>query len=147
MAKLETVVLKSIPEVINVGDDINDITIITKIEFHPIDVSLKMEYLLHLLVYDVHGKPDVPVIINNWDESEVIGLKQENKDDFLGRQFVPICADERIKTIETPIALKLGDLKDSGSFYKRKLEVLATLIPAIGRATKWSEPFECDLVY
>ena len=72
MAKIESVSIKSIPDVINVGDDVNDITIVTKIEFHSLDVSLKMEYLLHLLVYDIHGNTDVPIIINNWDEIEVI---------------------------------------------------------------------------
>ena len=147
MAKIESVSIKSIPDVINVGDDVNDITIVTKIEFHSLDVSLKMEYLLHLLVYDIHGNTDVPIIINNWDESEVIGLEQENKDDFLGRKFVPVCSDEKFLTIETPITLKLGNINGSQSFYRRKIEVLATLVPAIGRSTKWSQPFVCDLVF
>lgn len=147
MAKLTSVSLKSIPEFINVGDDVNDITIITKVEFHPLDVSLNMEYLLHLLVYDVHGSPDIPIIINNWDESKVIGLEQDGKDDFLGNKIISISADEAVKIFETPITLRLGQLQNSQSFYKRKLEVLATLIPAIGRSTKWSEPFESKLVF
>lgn len=147
MAKIASVSLKFIPEVINVGDDINDITIITKIAFHPLDISLKMEYLLYLMVYDIHGKPDIPIIIGNWDESKVIGLQQDGKDDFLGKKIINITADEDVKVFETPLALKLGNLNNSISFNKRKLEVLTTLIPAVGRATKWSQPFETTLVY
>ncbi len=48
--------------------------------------------------------------------------------------------------LETRIALKLRNLKDIGSFYKRKLEDLVIFTPAIGRATKRSESFERDLV-
>ena len=46
MAKIISVSLLSIPEVINVGDDISDITVRTEIGFHPMDLTMKMEYLL-----------------------------------------------------------------------------------------------------
>ncbi|MCF7560645.1 hypothetical protein L3X39_08340 [Sabulilitoribacter multivorans] len=148
MAKIESVSLKSIPETINVGDEISDIIVVTKIKFHQLDFNLSMEYLLHLFVYDIHGSVDVPIIINNWDDSNVIGVKEDAKDDFLGKKTVTIHAsDDIIKTFETPMTLKLGNLNGSHSYYKRKLEVLATITPAIGRASKWSEPFETNLVF
>ncbi len=147
MAKIESVSLQHIPETINVGDNISDITIMTKIEFHPLDLSLKMEYLLYLFVYDIHGNPDVPIIIGNWDESVFSGMRLDGIDDLLGKKIIPLTATNTSCTIETPMELKLGDLNKSQSYYKRKLEVFASLIPAIGRSSKWSEPFETNLVF
>ena len=148
MAKIESVSLKSIPETINVGDEISDIIVVTQIKFHQLDLNLNMEYLLHLFIYDIHGSVDAPIIINNWDESNVIGVKENIKDDFLGKKTVTITTTrETVRIIETPITLKLGSLNGSHSYYKRKLEVLATITPAIGRASKWSEPFETNLVF
>ncbi|MDO7173584.1 hypothetical protein [Mariniflexile sp. AS56] len=146
MAKIKSVSLKSIPESIHVGDNVSDITILTNLEFHPLDISLQMEYMLYLFVYDVHGKPDVPIILSNWDDSVFMGMQLDGKDDLLGRKVVSIVANSN-PLIETPIALKLGNLNDSHSCYKRKLEVFATLIPAIGKASKWSEPFEASIVF
>ena len=146
MAKIKSVSLKSIPETINVGDNISDIIIQTHIDFHPLDVSLNMEYMLYLFVYDVHGKPNLPVILSNWDESVFLEMQLDGKDDLLGRKVVAVSANSN-SVIETPIALKLGNLKGSQSYYNRKLEVFATLIPAISKASKWSEPFKADLVF
>jgi hypothetical protein len=147
MAKIESVSLQHTPETINVGDNISEVTIITQIEFHPLDVSLKMEYLLYLLVYDIHGKPDVPIIIGNWDETVFSGMRLDGVDDLLGKKIIPITATIISCNIETPIALKLGDLYSSQSYHKRKLEVFASLIPAVGRSSKWSEPFEINIVF
>ena len=147
MAKIKSVSLQDIPETINVGDNVSDIIIVTQIEFHPLDISLKMEYVLYLLVYDIHGKPDVPIIIGNWDESEFSGMRLDGKDDLLGKKMLPVTAKKTRCIIETPIALKLGDLYGSQSYHKRKLEVFASLIPAVGRSSKWSEPFETNIVF
>lgn len=46
-----------------------DIIVHTKIEFHPLDISLQMEYQLFLFVYDINGEIDIPVIIGNWNET------------------------------------------------------------------------------
>ncbi|WP_445735654.1 hypothetical protein [Mariniflexile sp.] len=149
MAKIESVTLKHIPKTIDVGDNISDIIIVTQIEFHHLDMSLKMEYLLYLFVYDVHGKPDVPIIVSNWDDSTFFGMQLDGKDDLLGKEMIAINASSGNSNniIETPIALKLGNLHGSHSYHTRKLEVFATLVPAINEASKWSEPFETDIVF
>lgn len=147
MAKIESVSLQQIPETIDVGDNVSDITIVTQIVFHPLDLSLQMEYILYLFVYDIHGNPDVPILLSNWDESSFYGMRLDGKDDLLGKKKVSIKATKEKSKIETPIALKLGDLYESQSYHKRKLEVFASLIPAIGTSSKWSEPFESNIVF
>lgn len=148
MAKIEVVKLKSIPDTINVGDDINDITVIVKIAFHPLDISQKMEYLLHLFVYDVHGKMDVPVIVSNWDESTVLGVSEDGRhDDFIGKETLTVKAEDGQTSFEVPMALQLGHLSGYHSSVSRKFEVFATLIPAVSRVSKWSEPFESQLLF
>lgn len=148
MAKIEEVKLKSIPKTINAGDDINDITIIIQVAYHPLDVSLKMEYLLHLFVYDIHGKMDVPVIVSNWDDSTVLSVSEDGrKDDFLGKETLTIKAEDGHTNFEIPMALKLGHLSGHHSSVSRKFEVFATLIPAVSRVSKWSEPFESELLF
>lgn len=148
MAKITKVQLKSIPKTINVGDYINDITVIVDLEFHELDVSLKMEYLMYVYVYDIHGNMDVPVIISNWDDSKVISVSEDGrKDDFLGKKVVAVSTTGEHTTFEVPMALKLGHLSGYSSSVSRKFEVLATLIPATGRVSKWSQPFESELLF
>lgn len=147
MAKINSVFLESIPKIIHVGDNISDIIINTQIEFHSLDLKLEMEYLLYLFVYDVHGKVDIPVIIGNWDESDVFGVTFDRKDHLLGKKMLNITANKATIQLQTSIALKLGKQKKGASNSSRELEVFATLIPAIGRASKWSEPFETNLVF
>ena len=148
MAKISSVRFKSIPEIINVGDDINDISILIDIEFHALDISNKMEYLLHLFVYDVHGDIDIPVIISNWDDSTVLGVSQDGRnDDFLGKETVFVKANSSKKSLELPMALRLGQLAYYNSPVSRKFEVFATLIPAVSRVSKWSEPIEAQLLH
>ncbi len=147
MAKINLVSLDLVPEIINVGDDITDIIINTQIEFHKLDIKMQMEYLLYLFVYDVHGKEDIPVIISNWDESYVMGISLDRKDHLLGKTMLNITARTVNVKLQTPIAIKLGELKKGASNSSRELEVFATLIPAISRASKWSEPFESKLIF
>ncbi|SEL94854.1 hypothetical protein SAMN04487910_3683 [Aquimarina amphilecti] len=152
MAKIVEVILDKIPEYVEVSDNKkNNILITTKIEFHPLDVSGNMEYLLHLFVYDVHGVKDVPVLISNWDDTQVLRVvKNERKDDFLCKQSILIRSEEvkeQVLEVKTPMVLKLGELQENTSVYNRKFEVFATLIPAIDRVSKWSEPFESKLVF
>lgn len=109
---------------------------------------MKMEYQLCIFIYDIHGDVDVPVIIGNWDDSDVLGVAQSSKDDFLGKKVVPVTATGKlIMEIKIPIALKLGNLTKKSSSHSRKLEVFATMIPAVGRVSKWSEPFESHLYF
>ncbi|KZS38864.1 hypothetical protein AWE51_14890 [Aquimarina aggregata] len=152
MAKIVEVTLDKIPEYVQVDDHrTNTIIVKTQIEFHSLDISGNMEYLLHLFVYDVHGEKDIPVLISNWDDTKVFRVaRNERKDDFLCKQSVLIKSDEANKTskiIKTPMTMKLGKLQDNTSIYTRKFEVFATLIPAIDRVSKWSEPFESQLVF
>ena len=67
MAKILSVDLLKIPKFIHVGDDVNDLTVVTKIRFHPLDIKLEMEYCLHVFIYDIHGEVDAPLVIPNWD--------------------------------------------------------------------------------
>ncbi len=147
MAKILKVELLSVPKVINVGDDINDITVVVKVQFHPLDIKLEMPYCLHLFVYDIHGVVDAPLVLPNWDESQVLPVSLDRKDDFLGKEVVMLIASEEETTIETPMALHLGRFNREMSYTSRKIEVFATMAPVVGRASKYSEPFSSRLTY
>jgi len=147
MAKILSVDLLKIPKFIHVGDDVNDLTVVTKIRFHPLDIKLEMEYCLHVFIYDIHGEVDAPLVIPNWDSSTVMSLSMDRKDDFLGKKTVIMTAESKEKTIETPIALTLGNFNKQKSYTTRNLEVFATLTPVIGRASKWSKRFTSNISY
>ena len=147
MAKIKSVQIQPISENISIGNEIINVVINTQIEFHPIDLKLEMEYLLHLFVYDIHGKADVPVIIGNWDESYIKGVLQDRRDHLFGKAAVNITATKQNIEIETVLNLKLGQIDVHSYIFSRTLEVFATLIPAVGRASKWSEPVEANLVF
>lgn len=147
MAKILLVDLQSVPEVINVSDNVNDLTVETTIQFHQLDIDQKMEYCLHLFVYDIHGTVDVPVVLANWDESSVISVSKDRNDDFLGKAVVMLKADKPEVIIKTPLSLHLGKLNRERSYFTRKLEVFATVAPVVGRASKWSRPFETQIAY
>ena len=85
MAKIISVTLGVIPEEIILNDLTSDIEVQTKIEFHDLDIQFDMEYCLQLFVYDVRGTLDTPVIISNWDESQVISVSKDRNDHFLGK--------------------------------------------------------------
>ncbi|AXT57155.1 hypothetical protein D1815_15900 [Aquimarina sp. AD1] len=152
MAKIKQIILDRIPEYVEVDDHkINNIIVNTEIEFHPLDISGNMEYLLHLFVYDMHGASDVPVLISNWDETKIVRVEQDDrKDDFLCKESVLIKCDQANKkelVIKTPMSVKLGKLQGNSSVYHRNFKVFGTLIPAVFRASKWSEAFESKLVF
>ena len=63
MAKILSVKLLSIPEVIIVNDNENDFTVVVEVEFHNLDIQLQMEYCLHLFLYDVRGLVDAPLVL------------------------------------------------------------------------------------
>ena len=147
MAKILSVELVSLPEVIVVNDDNNDFTILVDIEFHDIDLHLKMEYCLHLFVYEVHGELDAPLIISNWDESKVLPITKDRRDEYLGRETKMITAKSKNELFKIDMSLKLGQLTKRSSHFSKKTEVFATLAPAIGRASKWSLPFESSIEF
>ncbi len=152
MAKIKQVALDRVPEYVEVDNTkTNAIIVNTDIEFHPIDISGNMEYLLHVFVYDVHGVNDVPVLIANWDDTEIANVvRNDRRDDFLCRESRLIrCSEvtEKEVTIKIPMTVKLGKIQDNTSVYTRKFKVFATLIPAVYRASKWSEDFESKLVF
>lgn len=147
MAKIQSVSLLEIPEFINVGDNDNDITVVTKVVFHQIDLKLEMEYCLHLFVYSVHGDVDAPLVIPNWDESRVVPIVTDRKDTLLGEALEQFTATDMALTINTKMALKLGKLDINKTYYSRKLEVFATITPAVGRASKWSQPFTTQIMH
>ena len=147
MAKILSVSLLSIPEVIVVNDNLNDFTFVTEIEFHDLDIQFNMEYCLHLFVYDILGDADAPLIIPNWDESKVFPISIDRKDEYLGFQVKNIIALEKTQTIKTLMRLQLGKLGETTSHFSKKLEVFASMAPAIGRASKWSNPFESRIEF
>ena len=147
MAKILSVSLLSIPEVIIVNDNHNDFTVVVEVEFHNLDIQLKMEYCLHLFLYDIHGVVDAPLVLPNWDESKVLSISSDRQDEYLGSAKKKILAIEKNKTLTIPMRLKLGKLSQRSSHYSKKLEVFATIAPAIGRASKWSLPFESRIEF
>lgn len=147
MAKILLVNLQSVPDAINVSDNANDITVETTIQFHHLDIKQEMEYCLHLFVYDINGDVDAPIVLPNWDESVLLSITSTRKDDFLGKAVIMLKADQPEVTIKTPMALHLGKLLKGRTYFTRKLEVFATVAPVIGRASKWSQPFETSIEY
>lgn len=149
MAKLISVELLEVPDEITVGDNDIDITVITTIDFHKIDVACNMEYCLHLFVYDVRGKKDPPLMMANWDESYMVSLETayDKVDDFLGKTSVIVKAEGKEKIIKTPMSLKLGSFNKNNTYITRKLSVFATAEPAIGRVSKWSKPYKTEVLY
>ena len=142
MAKLISVEFLNVPDSIDLTDNKTDITVITKMQFHDQDIQSNMEYYLNLFVYDVHSNIDPPSVIANWDETYVIPIETslDHADDFIGTKAIHIHATKKEITIETPMTLKLGNLKAKGASYVRKIEVFATAVPIIGRVSKWSKP-------
>ena len=128
----------------------NEISVLTVIDFHDIDISLNMEYILHLFVYDVNGNKDIPVIISNWDDTKIIEVSKNNKkDDFLGKKHLLIKTENLEKKsldIVTNVGLNIGAVTPQSPLSKRTLEVFATLIPAVDRVSKWSENFKINLM-
>ena len=147
MAKILSVSLLSIPEVIVVNDNHNDFTVVVEVEFHNLDIQLKMEYCLHLFLYDVHGVVDAPLVLPNWDESKVLSISVERQDEYLGSATKKILVTKKNENLTIPMRLKLGKLSQRSSHYSKKLEVFATIAPAIGRASKWSLPFEARIEF
>lgn len=148
MAKLVNVSLQSIPEVIVVSDNDNDFTVQVDIEFHDLDISLEMEYVLHIFVYDIHGEVDAPLVLPNWDESKVLPISMSNRhDEFMGKASVKVNASKKTDQLNIAMRLKLGKLSERSSRTSKKLEVFATLTPAIGRSSKWSLPFQSQIVF
>ena len=147
MAKILSVDLQSVPDVINVSDNANDIIVETQIQFHKLDIEQGMEYCLHLFVYDIHGEADVPMVLPNWDESTIVSLSLDRKDDFLGKATVMLKAEKTNTEIKTPMALHIGKLEKGTTYFTRKLVVFATIAPVVGRASKWSKPFKTQIAY
>ncbi|TXE07375.1 hypothetical protein ES711_11450 [Gelidibacter salicanalis] len=149
MAKIISVELLEIPDKITVGLNNTDITVLTTIDFHEMDIKGNVEYCLHLFVYDIHGKIDPPLIISNWDESYVISIQSslDRRDDFLGQTKVMFKACELQIAIVTPMVLKLGSLSQKGIYLTRQLEIFATATPAVGRISKWSIPYETQVYH
>lgn len=147
MAKIKHVRLEEVPEVINVGDEVTNLTVVTDIEFHHLDLKLEMEYCLQLFVYDIHGTVDAPLIVANWDESAVLSIPSDRKDEFLGFSKQLLIATATNTSLKTPIRLGLGKLNTTSSYHSRKLNVFATMSPAIGRASKWAKPFETEIIF
>lgn len=149
MAKILSVHLKSIPEVIVVNDNDNDFTVQIAIEFHHLDIALQMEYVLHVFVYDIHGNVDAPLVVPNWDESRVIPIPEGafSSDELIGKSSKKLSASKKVETLEIPMRLKLGKLSERSSRTSKKFEVFATMTPAIGSASKWSKPFESRIEF
>lgn len=148
MAKIKSVSIESIPKVIIVNDDINDFTVLVEVQFHAIDISLQMEYVLHVFLYDIHGEIDAPLVVSNWDESHVMPISTSyGHDEYMGKSSIRLIATKQDSSYEIPMKLKLGKLSERSSRISKKLEVFATMTPAIGRASKWSPSFNSEIVF
>lgn len=147
MAQINSVEIKNVPEYIEVGDNDTPISVEVKITFHKIDIKLEMAYILDVIIYDIHGPLDVPVVLANWKDTKVIPISQGRKDKYLGFAKVELEANKEVETLDIPISLKLGKLAENDSHILRRLDVFATLTPAVGRCSKWSAQFESFLLH
>ena len=103
--------------------------------------------MLCLFIYDVNGKIDIPVIIGNWDQTNIYGISDDRHDHLMGTIKLPITATEPNQILNTSIKLNLGRVLDGDSYFSKKLEVFGTLIPAVGRASNWSKPKEVSIIF
>ena len=147
MAKLTSIKLGELPDFINVGNDLTEVSIEVTIDFHKIDLQLEMEYMLFLFVYDVNGKIDIPVIIGNWDKTSIYGISDDRHDHLMGTIKLPIKATKSNLVLNTSLELSLGKISDGDSYFSKQIEVFGTLMPAIGRVSNWSKPKEVDIVF
>lgn len=147
MAKIKTVEFVNTPSTIVVGDDITDIQVMVKVEFHQLDIRLEMEYVLYVFIYDICGAFDTQFLIPNWDETKINPLVSELKDDFFGKSFKKVLAKESLQEISFKMDFQLGQLKAIKSPYSKKLNAYAVLIPCIGVNVKQSNIHNLDLVY
>ncbi|MBT8205775.1 MAG: hypothetical protein KJN96_04100 [Eudoraea sp.] len=149
MAKIKSIKLESIPEVIVVGDNVNTIDVVLEINFHRIDLENEMEYMLHLYLFDIRGRMDAPIFIPNWDECVVIPLlkKHDIKDYFLAKKSINLIAQQEIISIPVEIALEAEDIQRKAPITSSNLAAFATLVPAISVASKWSKSFEVQVTY
>ncbi len=145
MAKIKSVIPVNIPSKVVVGSGASKIVVHTAIEFHSIDLKLEMEYLLYLYAYDVRGKTDVQILLNNWDESSIASIPQETEDDVLGKTSTKIIARTKDQNVETSVILKMGSIDSAKHYEYRYLRIFAEIIPAIGQASKWSETLQIDV--
>lgn len=147
MAKILQVKPINTPKKVLVGSEAIEIHIHTEIEFHALDIKLEMEYLLYLYAYDIRGRTDVQVLINNWDESSISAIPQETEDDILGKTSDKIMATKKNQRIDTTIILKMGTIDKRKHYEHRYLRIFAELIPAIGQASKWSSKLKVGVEY
>ncbi|GGW27474.1 hypothetical protein [Arenibacter certesii] len=147
MAQINSVEIKNVPEYIDVGDNESDIDVEVKITFHKIDIKLEMAYILDVIIYDIHGPLDVPVVMANWKDTKVIPITQGRKDKYMGFAKLELTVSKEIEILILPVTLKLGKLTENDSHILRRLDVFATLTPAVGRCSKWSAEFESYLLH
>ena len=147
MAKLTSIELGDLPDSINVGNELTEVSIKVLIDFHKIDLQLEMEYMLFLFVYDVNGDIDIPVIIGNWDQTSIYGISDDRHDHLMGTIKLPVNATEKSLNLNTTIKLSLGKISDGDSYYSKKVEVFGSLMPAIGRVSSWSKAKEVNIVF
>ena len=106
-----------------------------------------MTYCLHVFVYDIHGDVDAPLILPNWNESIVIPISLDRKDEFLGKKIILFTATQAVMDIVTPMTLKLGKINKDRSPISSKLKVLATMAPVLARESKYSASFSSFISY
>lgn len=147
MAQINSVEVKNVPEYIHVGDKESEITVAVAVTFHKIDMELEMEYILDVVIFDIHGPMDIPVILANWEDTKVLPVSLGRKDQYLGAAKKHILASTESELFEIPVNLQLGKLTRTDSYIRRRLDAFATLTPAIGRSSKWSAQLESYLLH
>lgn len=149
MAKIKSITLESIPEVIFIGDNDISIEIVVEIDFHHLDVEHKMEYMLHLYLFDIRGRMDAPIFIPNWDDCVVIPLlkKHDIRDYFLAKESKSVNAGKDSITLPIEMVLHSGNIKRRSPITSSNPAAFATLVPAISVASKWSKSFEVQVTH
>ena len=148
MAKILKVEIVTVPETVIADDNETDLEVSIEIEFHKLDIVLGMEYMLYAYLFDVHGSIDVPILLTNWDESKILTVNQENRnDDILGISKLKIHSKNDKKKFVLPMSIRLGKFKTHGYHLSRRLQVFASIIPAIDKCSKRSKSFETNIIY
>ena len=139
MAKIKKIALKATDKLLAKGK----IKVLTNIEFHPLDLKLQMEYILHLFIYEKQEQKSIPVLISNWDDTKIIEVaKDDKKNEFLGKKHLLIKTEQLQNTtfaLATSVQLKPRNTANVTPTNPKELEVFATLIPAVDSVSKWSK--------
>ena len=140
MAKIESI--KFFPNDCNKRAELpaRELSLEAKISFHQLDLQLHMEYKLHVLFFAASGQSEMPLLFHNWDQSGFVISTHESNSEVVGQCWFTLKASKEPVTIKK--SLSEDDLETS---FIQGIKAFGSLVPAVGKAVKWSNEYFFDL--